>query len=564
LCGGNFIIWHNASLGLSDANFLRFSPDSNIILHDSNVNIRNDGQLQIRAGTHTIGDVFRMDPNIHGDNGTLENEAWTFVEDGADLTVSRMRQNVVWVEGNLLITGDSNIQTSITSDFADRYGRTTIGCDANVHVYWDGNKDELAAYAKSIQYAVSQRHLVVNGMLTIESNLVIGIRTLANFGYPQDVCNTGSLSVRDDEIIGFAVDGNYLQTGTGSSHTVGGSLYVGHSGGTGAFEMSGGALTVGGNIYLGGNESSAGGTGYMRLSGGTTTVGGSVRIWQLGTLIIGGGSIACSNGPLDVTNDGNVYIGIGASAVLGIVANADSNFLLGNVTVEDNATLTVSGLNQATVYVGNGAVLNLGGPGSSGNSMQGLQGSTTLQSVQTPTISHAQWLVNRRCLVFKDSNVADQLGMDRWVNDYQIAHGLATGIGIVMESVLGYATFGRFTGLDGNDVLERFTDFGDCNLDGNVDAADYAMFAIGLANQANFGTSAYDANFVGWAYGDFNYDGVVDGSDSDLMELGYDGWLASLGQENLLTASPGVVPEPASLTLLAVLGLGLPRRRTRR
>jgi hypothetical protein len=184
--------------------------------------------------------------------------------------------------------------------------------------------------------------------------------------------------------------------------------------------------------------------------------------------------------------------------------------------------------------------------------MQTLPGSSTVQTIQPPSGSSgaATSRANANCLVWRHQDVAFVTGIVKGVNALQIAAGESEGFGVVGNSVLGYSSFGHFHDLDGNVVLSRFTWFGDCNLDGNVDAADYTMFQIDLNNQANFGTSAYDANFVGWAYGDFNYDGVVDGTDSDLMELGYEGWLASLGQEDLLTASPGAVSEPGTILLI--------------
>lgn len=56
----------------------------------------------------------------------------------------------------------------------------------------------------------------------------------------------------------------------------------------------------------------------------------------------------------------------------------------------------------------------------------------------------------------------------------------------------------------------RYTYLGDCNLDGQVDDADFSLFVDG-----------YNGVGSGWVYGDFNYDGAIDDNDFSLF---VDGW----------------------------------------
>jgi hypothetical protein len=78
---------------------------------------------------------------------------------------------------------------------------------------------------------------------------------------------------------------------------------------------------------------------------------------------------------------------------------------------------------------------------------------------------------------------------------------------------------------------------GDINGDGLVDVADYNIWA---ANVGKTGAT--------WSQGDLNGDGLVDVAD-------YNIWAANVGK----TAG---TPEPVTMTLLAIGGLALLRRKT--
>ena len=90
--------------------------------------------------------------------------------------------------------------------------------------------------------------------------------------------------------------------------------------------------------------------------------------------------------------------------------------------------------------------------------------------------------------------------------------------------------------LNGGDPRQFF--FGDANLDGGVDGADYTLWA-----------DHYKMADMAWGDGDFNGDTVVDGAD-------YTTWA-----DNFLAGGARPAPEPATLSLLALGGLALIRRR---
>ncbi len=82
----------------------------------------------------------------------------------------------------------------------------------------------------------------------------------------------------------------------------------------------------------------------------------------------------------------------------------------------------------------------------------------------------------------------------------------------VMQDVGADGTTPLDTSFDGqavsaSDVLVKYTYYGDLNLDGVVNAADYLRIDAG-----------YVLKRAGWANGDLNGDGVVDGSDYTLMD----------------------------------------------
>ena len=82
-------------------------------------------------------------------------------------------------------------------------------------------------------------------------------------------------------------------------------------------------------------------------------------------------------------------------------------------------------------------------------------------------------------------------------------------------------------------VRARSTLYGDTNLDGRVDAADYTRIDAGFL-----------LRHTGWADGDLNYDGVVDASDYTLMDNAFNHQPTAAPPATVVAATPGRPAEP--------------------
>ena len=105
---------------------------------------------------------------------------------------------------------------------------------------------------------------------------------------------------------------------------------------------------------------------------------------------------------------------------------------------------------------------------------------------------------------------------------------------------------------DASDVLARYTYYGDANLDGRIDAADYTRLDAGLL-----------ARSTGWFDGDFNYDGTVDASDYTLADNAFNHQaIGRIAAPAAAVARASAVPEPTTAgSCVVVVAAFLGRRR---
>jgi autotransporter-associated beta strand protein len=168
-----------------------------------------------------------------------------------------------------------------------------------------------------------------------------------------------------------------------------------------------------------------------------------------------------------------------------------------------------------------------------------------------------------------------QATADSQIRGYLIdgfAGGAWNGSGGINSSVaaatagfgLGYAdgANGVVAGLLTGQIEIKYTRYGDANLDGVVNGDDFTILVENLGKSVN-----------GWDKGDFNYDGVVSGDDFTLL-VGNIGKAANgadivlpagdLAAIDAFAAANGLmadVPEPGSVWLIAIVGVGILGRR---
>jgi hypothetical protein len=133
------------------------------------------------------------------------------------------------------------------------------------------------------------------------------------------------------------------------------------------------------------------------------------------------------------------------------------------------------------------------------------------------------------------------------VNDFAPLGGALTGP--------LYTSFGGQT-VGTDDLLVKYTYFGDADFDGVVTSNDYFQIDNGFQNAR-----------TGWINGDFDYDGAVSSNDYFLIDNALNANGPALVPAAVASAAPlsgvSAVPESASLGVIAFAGVRLLLRRRR-
>lgn len=252
---------------------------------------------------------------------------------------------------------------------------------------------------------------------------------------------------------------------------------------------------------------------------------------------------------IDAFDQATGVVSIGAGGILNITAGGLD--VAGNITVLGNLNWTSGqlGTTAATsLTVGNGS--NAAGV------VLGTGQDKTLQVHALTINANAKIDLTDNAMIVDSGSVSTIASLVA----AGYADGALTGDGITSSSAasaatsmhktaVGYATAASvgitvFNGqsVDPASILVLYTLAGDANLDREVDTIDFNSLAANFSQGGKF-----------WFQADLNFDGIVDTQDFNALA-------ANFGQ-SIGTAAPGVlIPEPASLALLAA-GALLSRRR---
>ncbi len=352
------------------------------------------------------------------------------------------------------------------------------------------------------------------------------------------------------------------------------------------------------------NDYTISGPGKLTLAGTTPSITTTAtntgdQIVAVNLDLAAGTSVSVQGGTLELNSPANAVLGAGVTATvatgatlsLGGTGNALSDGTSTHANVANSGTLAattagkrvgeISGTGTTTVNAAGATLtanhirqstLNIGAGNTVTVATNGGDSGTSV--VSTLSINATGKLdLNDNDLVVDNGNLATltaQLASGLDINgSYGNGPGITssafannvdfnTVLGIAANSELGYTSFSGQT-VDANDVLIKYTYYGDADLSGSVDTStDFDLYITGLTSGGSLG---------GWLFGDFDYSGTVDSStDFDLYITG----LTTQGGA-LLTAGGGgnqvqAVPEPSTfvlggLALLGFAGVGLRKRR---
>jgi hypothetical protein len=209
----------------------------------------------------------------------------------------------------------------------------------------------------------------------------------------------------------------------------------------------------------------------------------------------------------------------------GRLATRDPQPGSGSLTVNDNAAVLFTGDSGAGYTARNLYALNLGANATatlaSSNSTTGrtvletntlsLATNATLNLTNNAAIIHGGSIQTLNALVESGFNSPAGYWNGAGITSSTAAGDTTflTALGIISNNLSGAALFTAFDNQPAslNDVLIKYTYYGDANLDGKVDGTDYSRI-----------DSAIQTPATGWFNGDFNYDNHTDGSDYTLID----------------------------------------------
>ncbi len=336
-----------------------------------------------------------------------------------------------------------------------------------------------------------------------------------------------------------------------------GNLFFTGSGGNGNWDLStanflSGAATV---AFKNGDQATFGSattgngvnTGQFNISTpatvspSTTIVTGSNAYSFSGSGGIGGTGPLIKLGSAALTlSDNNTYSG-GTNVSAGSITFASAGAFPANsaLTIAANASVVFANNGGSTPLVPVLSALNNNGTLDLTSNALIIKGANTSIGSITAQIATAYnggaWKGTSTSGVITSSTAASD-------TTYLTALGIATGLTTFESQNVAPA-----------DLLIKYTYYGDADLTGSVDSADYTRIDNGFLD-----------GLTGWQNGDFNYDNIINGSDYTLIDNAFNAQTAQLSNQ---IASPtslvAAVPEPSTLMFSVTAGAMSLLRRNR-
>jgi autotransporter-associated beta strand protein len=431
-------------------------------------------------------------------------------------------------------------------------GGTTINGGATLQISTLGN---IGASTGAV--GINAGTLQVLQDITTNRNFQLGSATSA-----VAVAATKTLSVSGVFSDGAGV-GTLNKTGPGTLVLTGTNLY------TGGTNIAGGIVQIGNNDATGslgsGAISNAGTLNFTRTD--TTTIAGAIG---------GSGTVNQTHGILNLNGavtgqnlhaiSGQVNLGAGDTG------GTNPNHSLALLTIDDGSSvqLTLSG-----AQVVKASALSIPGTGfldvTNNVFILDYAGATEIPA-QTAAVAA---LLNSGFAggAWNGPGINSSRATDFANNGSQGQY--LTGVGYMSGALVSGSYLGR--PVDAGSVITRYTYYGDADLNGQVNSADYTLIdsAYAALHDADTGTTAV----INWVNGDFNYDGKIDGADYAMIDTTAaftngqplpDSFIEAREQQFGPSYAAGLaaiqaVPEPASFGMLLLGGalLGLRRRRAK-
>ncbi len=302
------------------------------------------------------------------------------------------------------------------------------------------------------------------------------------------------------------------------------------------------------------------GTGSISVAGATVTLSGTDN--YTGATAVTAGTLTLDYG--GTTQSSSFTAAFGTTLNINQAPPSTSSITAnGNINIGKNNTTGILARTVATLNIGSAGILTVVSPSAHANRTLLATSALNITTGGTLNLTSNDLIVHGG-----DPNVIFNLIATDGITSTTVSPNTTLAMELNNDG-LGNVLTGSFDGQSVNnaDVLVKYTYFGDADLSGVVDAGDYQAIDNGFNSQSG-GTP-----LAGWVNGDFNYDGQINGDDYTLIDNAFNTQggvsFASVSTQPtemiaVQTSEMAAVPEPTALSVLALGGAMLTRRRRKK